>query len=46
MKCFICDKNIKDKSPNRKKVEGQWIHKICPGQKSYKKMKREKEGKK
>jgi hypothetical protein len=42
MNCFFCDKNIRDKSANKHKVGGQWAHKTCPGQKSYKHMKKEK----
>ena len=37
MKCFFCGKNIRDHGPNRKKVGGQWAHKVCPGTKPYKK---------
>jgi len=44
MNCFFCDKNIKDKGPNKRKVGGQWAHKVCPGQASYKKMKKIKKG--
>ena len=46
MNCFFCDENIRAKSPNKKKVGGQWAHKTCPDQKSYKRVRREKEARK
>jgi len=32
LKCFICGENIKTHGPNAKKVEGRWIHKVCPNE--------------
>jgi len=46
MNCFFCGENIKAKGPNKHKVGGQWAHKICPGHKSYKGMKKKKEARK
>jgi hypothetical protein len=42
MICPICGKRIRDKGSNRRKVCGEWIHKVCPGTKSYRRMKKEK----
>lgn len=30
MRCCHCDENIKDRGANRKKVNGVWMHKVCP----------------
>jgi hypothetical protein len=42
MICYNCEKQIRDRSGNKRKVDGVWVHKRCPGQKSYRQMKREK----
>ena len=40
MKCYLCDENIKDRGPNRKKSGGVWIHKLCPAEAARRKAKR------
>jgi hypothetical protein len=35
MKCFNC--NLKVSGGNKRKIQGVWMHKRCPGQKGFKK---------
>jgi len=44
MRCFNCGKDIKS-AGNRKKLMGYvnvWVHKLCPGTKSYRHIKKNK----
>ena len=40
MKCYLCDVNVKSKSPNLKKEGGIWIHKLCPAEAARRKQRR------
>ncbi len=46
MKCYTCGNAIKS-AGNRKRLRGYvnvWIHKLCPGVKSYRQTEKNKEG--
>lgn len=30
LKCYRCGETVKPKGPGSKKVNGVWIHKVCP----------------
>jgi len=40
MKCYLCNENMKDRGANRKKVDGVWIHKLCPVEAARRKTKK------
>jgi len=40
MKCYLCGENMKDRGPNRKKVDGIYIHKMCPAEAARRKARR------
>jgi len=40
--CPFCGYQIKPKGGNQKKIDGTYVHKRCPGKKSYRRIKKEK----
>jgi len=40
MRCYLCKENMRVKGANSKKVDGIWIHKLCPAEAARRKEKR------
>ena len=40
MKCYLCKGDMRIRGANSKKVDGVWIHKLCPAEAARRKIKK------